>query len=104
MKTTVKQLAVVTFAALLLSFVNVKAEGTEAKASSVESIDTTLQLEKWMTEETIWSWDFNFANETENEMELENWMTNDKTWNTTEVNTDSKLAVEPWMINENYWK
>ena len=55
MKTTVKQIASVTFIALILLVGNVKAEGTEAKASGQESIETTLQLEKWMTDETIWN-------------------------------------------------
>jgi len=133
MKTTMKQLAAGTFIALLLLVGNVKAEGTEVKASSQESIETTLQLEKWMTDETLWNknsmnileftqetetgmdletwminsatWNFNhnFVEETETGMELENWMTSEETWNLSK-NSETELTVENWMMNNNVWK
>jgi hypothetical protein len=134
MKTTMKQLAAGTFIALLLLVGNVKAEGTETKASSQESIETTLQLEKWMTDETIWNtnsfnisefvqetetsmelenwmtstetWNFNnnFVEETEAGMELESWMTSEDTWNLSKINNETELTVENWMVDSNVWK
>jgi len=134
MKTTVKQLATVTFIAFLLIVVNVKAEGTEIKASGSECIETTIQLEKWMTDETIWNpnsamftefvqetetkleledwmtneetWNSNysFVQETEARMEIEGWMINDATWNTANMSNDPRLMTEPWMLTESYWK
>ena len=134
MKTTMKQLATATFIALILLVVNVKAEGTEKNASITENIETTLQLENWMTDETIWntnscsnnefyqetensleieSWmtnaetwnfEFGFMQETEAGLELEGWMTSEKTWNTAELNNETALTIESWMTDNNIWK
>ena len=134
MKTTMKQLAAVTFIALILLVGNVSAKGTEAKASGHENIETTLHLEKWMTSETVWNtnsinvtefvleteaglgianwmtneetWNLNsnFDQETELGMELESWMTNDKMWDVNDFNSETALIVENWMINNNVWK
>jgi len=132
MKTTVKQLAAGTFIALLLLVVNVNAKGTEAKASSHESIETTLQIEKWMINEVLWNsnsfsitkinqetetgldleswmirsekWNFSntFVEESEVSLELESWMTSDETWNLNN-NNEVELTVENWMIDNNVW-
>jgi len=132
MKTTVKHLTAGTFIALLLLVGNVKAEGTEAKASSQENIETTLQLENWMTDEVIWNtnsisiaeinqetetgldlenwmtseetWSVNGNFVEEAAMELENWMTSEETWNVNNLNQETELAVENWMIDNNVWK
>jgi len=128
MKTTVKQLAAGTFIALLLLVGNVNAKGTEVKASSHESIETTLQLEKWMTDEFMlntnsiniteigqetetglslenwmtneetWSLNNSFVEETEAAMELESWMTIENTGNATNVSQEPELTVESWMV------
>ena len=133
MKTTVKQLAAGTFIALLLLVGNVNAEGTEAKASSHETIETTLQLEKWMTDEFIWntnsvniaefvqetetcleleswmtkqeSWSLSnsFVEEAEPAMELENWMTSETAWNVNSLSQDPELTVEYWMVDNKIW-
>jgi len=133
MKTTVKQLAAGTFIALLLLVGNGYAKGTEAKASSHESIETTLQIEKWMINEVLWNtnaisiakfiqetesslelenwmtnsenWNLNtsFAEVSEESMELENWMTSEETWNVNDMNNETELTVENWMINNNVW-
>ena len=105
MKTTMKQLAAGTFIAVLLMVGNVNAKNF--KAANCEIAETTLQMENWMTNETIWNTNsINNAEltlETEPSMELENWMTNAETWNK-DYNNDSELTVEPWMINGNFWK
>ena len=110
MKTTMKQLAAGTFIALILLVGNVKAEGTEIKASSHESIETTLQLENWMTNETIWNTNAinnsEFVQETETNLEIENWMTNDKVWNLNNSfveETETGLELESWMTNDEAW-
>lgn len=134
MKTTVKQLATGTFLALLLLVGNVNAEGTERKNFGHKRIETTLQLEKWMTDATLWNtnsevfadlvqakekesnleawmtsentWNsnLNFETETEAGLELENWMINDANWKVNQLSQDSNFKVESWMVNENYWK
>ncbi len=134
MKTTMKHIAAGTFIALLLIVANVKAEGTEITASSHEAIETTLQLENWMTDETVWNtnsldilefvpeteasleledWmtktelinlNNSFIEEIETGLELEGWMTCDKLWNKNTINDEPELPVESWMINDNLWK
>ena len=87
MKTTMKQLAAGTFIALLLLVGSVNAKGTEKIASGHESIESSLQIEKWMTDEFIWDSNFTgnlkIAVETEAKLELENWMTSPVIWNPT---------------------
>jgi hypothetical protein len=133
MKTTVKQLTAGTIIALLLLVGNVNAKGTEVKASGHENIETSLQIEKWMTNEVIWNsttqtistinqesetslelenwmtnaetWNLNnsFVEETEAGLEIETWMTNTETWNVEIAADETKLAVEGWMINDRIW-
>jgi len=108
MKTLVKQLAAATFLAFLLLVGNVKAEGTETNALSREIIETPLQLENWMTDETIWNTNTvnmaEFDQETEATLELEDWMIDDTTWNVNETEKEPELTVEPWMTDKNFWK
>ncbi len=131
MKTTIKQLATGTFIAILLFVGTVKAEAT--KVSGHVNMETTLQLENWMTDETVWNTNSinitDFAQETENEMaledwmtdskywnyntnileeaetslELENWMINDANWNVNNIDDEPELTIEQWMINETFW-
>jgi hypothetical protein len=133
MKTTVKQLTAGTIIAFLLLVGNVNAKGTEAKASSHENIETSLQIEKWMTNESIWNnttetistinqesesglelekwmtsmetWNFNnsIVEETEAGLEIETWMTSIETWSIEELKSDTQLTVENWMINDSIW-
>jgi len=110
MKTTMKKLAAGTFVALILLVGNVNAEGTEVKASSHEALESKLQLEKWMTDESIWnsnSANFEeFLQETETSLEIENWMTSEKTWNMKSIfveETEAGMDLEGWMLNENNW-
>lgn len=134
MKATVKQLATATFIALLLMVVNVKAEGTESNRVNNEITESTLSLEKWMTDEAIWNtnfdaipvmveeiesapatenwmfdtetWnsDYSFTNEVEAGLELEGWMMNDITWTETANVNESELQLESWMTNGSTWK
>jgi len=110
MKTTMKQLAAGTFIALILLVGNVKAEGTEVKASGHESIETSLQLENWMTNEAIWNTntanDAVFVQETETKLDLENWMTNSDIWNSSYKyleESETGMSLESWMMNEKIW-
>lgn len=136
MKTTVKQLAAGTLLALILIGGNVIATetATEIKVSSQEMVETTLQMETWMTNESVWNtnslnnavfvqesesnlvledwmlnheaWSLNnnFVELFETGMELEGWMINDATWNTFTNDNETELTVENWMINEKLWK
>ena len=110
MKTTVKQIAATTLIALIMMATNGKAEGTERLASSQANNETTLQLENWMTVETVWNTNFadnaEFILETETSLELEDWMINNESWNLgfdfgEEV--EQNLKLENWMISEVTW-
>ncbi len=109
MKTTVKQLAAGTILSLILLWGNVSAEGTETKASGREAMETELQIEKWMTDESVWnvnSSEAEYALETETELQVENWMTSEKTWNLNSESieeTESALELEDWMTNDETW-
>ena len=106
MKTTLKQITVGTFIALLLMVGNVKASETEA--TSLKATETSLQLENWMTNETIWNNNtiktIDFVQETETSLELESWMTSDETWKVEDMDVEPELTVENWMINDNIWE
>ncbi len=109
MKTTMKNLAAGAFIAFLLIVGNVKAEGTETKATS-QAIETSLQLEDWMIKETIWnkkpSANYVFLQETENGLQLENWMTSASAWNSNnniiEV-AEPEMELKNWMTNDKIW-
>ena len=133
MKTIAKQIAAVTFSALILLAGTASANGTEIKASGHEIAETSLQLEDWMTNENYWNtttikaadsqletentmeleswmttesiWEVNnaFAPETEAALELENWMTDTAVWKQYETETEETLALEDWMTNPKVW-
>ena len=110
MKTTVKKLAAGTIFALILLAGNVRANGTEMKASSLDIVETSLQLENWMTNETIWNnnstYTLDFGLETEADLELENWMTSDSNWEyamVIEIEPEAELEIEDWMTSEEVW-
>ena len=107
MKTTMKQLAAGTFIALLLLVGNVNAKGTETIASGHESTESSLQIEKWMTNEFLWNSNSvnisEFVLETETTIEIESWMTNLEIWTPVAgliEETESALQLESWMISE----
>jgi len=110
MKTTINKLAAVAIFAFILLAGNVRAEGNDVTASGLENMtESTLQLENWMTDETIWDVASfgTIAVEEEAELEMEDWMLNDITWNIKfpKVNdTEEALHVEGWMTNETIWK
>ena len=110
MKTLVKQLTAGTFLAFLFLSGNVNANETEKVVSGHKMNETTLHLENWMTDETVWNKnsDFaaNFVMETDKQLELENWMTNDLNWNHTifeNVEAETELKIESWMTSETIW-
>jgi len=110
MKTTVKHLAAGTFIALILLVGNVQAEGTETKTSN-QAIETTLQIEKWMTDETLWNTNSKvitgISAEKESAMEIEDWMTSTETWDFNKSiaqETEAGMVIESWMTSEENWK
>ena len=111
MKNSVKQFAAGTFLALVLMFGFENVYGTEFKAGS-EIIETSLQLENWMTDRTIWNTnpvyvaDFVLETETEAAMELESWMTGDNMWNINKqfiAEAERALELEAWMTSNEMW-
>jgi len=111
MKTTMKQLAAGTILALLLMAANVHAEGKDAtKASSLESIETTMEIESWMIDDNIWNITSSNALEdvTEESLNLEDWMISDENWNSiqnmnNETEEESSLELESWMTDTLVW-
>lgn len=104
MKTTMKQLAAGTIIAILLMVGNVQAEGTETKITS-QAVETTLQLEKWMTSENLMGINMSLIaeieQESETELAIENWMTIPDTWilnNSIVQEKESELVLENWMV------
>ena len=113
MKTRVKQLAAGTFLTMLLMFGIINVKGTELKALSLKTIETSIQLENWMTDETIWKTnsfltvEFAMETELESESEIESWMTDLDAWDfNNEIVTvpDSQLESENQMTVENMLK
>ena len=110
MKTTVKQIAAGTLMSFLLMAGNFKSEGTEIKSSVIEVTETSLQLESWMTDETVWNTNSvfmaDFALETETELDIESWMTSENTWilnNNLVPETEVEMELERWMSGETLW-
>ena len=104
MKTTLKQLAAGTIIAILLMAGNVQAEGTETKTTS-QAVETTLQLEKWMTSENLIYTNLSLITETEQEseteLEIEGWMTSPDSWilnNSIVEEKESEMVLENWMV------
>ena len=110
MKTTMKQLTAGTFLTLVMLVGNVNAEGTQAKASNHENaIETTLHIEKWMTDNAVWKTQASnpvvYEQSADEMPEIENWMTNAVTWDVnryTVEETEQELKVEDWMTESNW--
>jgi len=112
MKTTVKHLAAGTFLTMLLTLGTLNAKGTELRASGAEAIETSIQLENWMTDERIWktnpylSIEVAIEAETEGEAEIETWMTSADAWelnNQLSTVTEIDMELESWMTSEDMW-
>ena len=109
MKTTVKQITAGAFLGILLLIGNTKVQGSEAE-SLKKTIETTLNFEKWMIDETVWNtnsfMNYEIVQEAETGLELEYWMTSEKTWNSN-VNlineNEAELIIEDWMVNDKIW-
>ena len=109
MKTLGKQLAAGTFLAILLMVGNINAKGGEVK-SLTPIAETTLNVENWMIDETVWEIEpfisTEILDEVESDLELEYWMTSEETWNLTDNiidETETELKVEDWMFSESIW-
>jgi hypothetical protein len=133
MKATVKQIAAATIFAVLVVAAGVNTKAMDTKYTKFQVSETTLQIENWMTNETLWNtiaieinefvaeaemdmeienwmtdtdvWNFstNYVEESETMLELEDWMTNEARWKTVQKSDESTLAVELWMINDKFW-
>ena len=101
MKTTMKQLTAGTILTLIMLVGNVNAEGTQAKASKHENaIETTLQVEKWMTDER----NFSGTGKNQTSERTASFEISTSKFVYREVNTEEELKVEPWMIDPKVWK
>jgi len=107
MKTTMKQFTASAFLTLLMLVGNVNAEGTQAKASSRENNnESSLQVEKWMIDNTIWNAEeksfSNISNDNFDSLQVEDWMTET---NVREANNfvsepaEQELKLENWMTD-----
>ncbi len=100
MKTRISKLAAALFFAIVIAG-NVNATEHKVIASSHENTqETSMNLENWMMDESIWSTtDVEYTAAQEATLNVENWMTNSYVWDV----QSSNLNVENWMIDENIW-
>ena len=106
---TMRKLAMLILLAAFFFAANVNATETERKALIHESIEAELEIEDWMTNESVWNMEQSTAiaitEELESGLEIENWMVNEEFWEI-DILTNEKekeLFVECWMISENLW-
>ena len=109
MKTTVKQITAGAFLAILLLIGNTNVKGSEVEMLK-PTIETTLNVENWMFDETVWNktsaMNYEIIQAAEESLELENWMTSETTWSSTMIiieETETQLTVEDWMVKDNIW-
>lgn len=73
-----------------------------------EEIEETLDVEEWMTNETLFdAYSMYFEIETEEALELEDWMTKATNFSNSTFQiineTENELELEDWMISEKTW-
>ena len=109
MKTTVKQITAGAFLAILLMIGNTNVKGSEVEMLK-PTIETTLNVENWMIDETVWNktstMNYEIIQAAEKSLELENWMTSETTWSSTMniiEETETHLTIEDWMTSESIW-
>ncbi|WP_319479900.1 hypothetical protein [uncultured Draconibacterium sp.] len=106
MKTKIKQVTAATLIVLSLMVIGINASAT--KLTGCKIVESSLELEDWMTDETIWSTANTtaFAQEKDVNMAFESWMTNDEIWNVNYhfvAETETSLEIENWMIDAENW-
>ena len=110
MKTLIKQLsAAIILSAFVFGYSN--ANATELVNPANDYAESSLYMEDWMMDETLWN-NTSFmleilVTETESALEIENWMISDNF--TTpgmvhEVEAEQKLSLENWMIDSEIWR
>ncbi|WP_319272893.1 hypothetical protein [uncultured Draconibacterium sp.] len=111
MKTRFNLKTVALIIAVIFTVGTANATEKVTKASSHENIiETSLNIENWMTNEAIWSTSdaFNFVEAQEEMLNLESWMTNSDVWSTVAdlaaQTEDANLELEDWMTNETAWE
>ena len=109
MKTTLKQITAGAFLAILLLIGNTNVKGSEVEILN-PTIETTLNVENWMINETVWNtksfMSYEIVKAAETGLELEYWMTSETTWNSNEniiEETEEQLIVEDWMVSDYIW-
>jgi len=73
----------------------------------IEETDEPMELENWMTDESIFNSSLNIENETEESLALENWMTTENTFYASnfvlEEESEEALKLESWMTDDSYF-
>ena len=73
----------------------------------IEETDEPMELENWMTDESIFNSSLSIENETEEALKLESWMTDDSYFGVSTFKiveeTEEPLELEDWMISEKMW-
>ena len=110
MKTRNNLMTLVATIAMIFTVATAKAEGYKYNASGHETIEeASLEMESWMTDESVWNTNSFYFEEAESTLELENWMTNENLWSqennndTVEEESDQSLVLESWMTNDQVW-
>lgn len=101
MKTKIKQVTAATLIVLSLMVIGINASATKLPGCKV--VESSLGLEDWMTDETIWSTANVYTEETEANLIIEDWMTSESTWLVVEKAIEHELALENWMTDAENW-
>ena len=119
---------------MLLMFGIRNAKGTDLKALSLKTIETSIQLENrmtyettlesssflfeelvletetgleiesWMTGSEYWYFNTHLVLEAETNLELEVWVTYEDMWKVQEMAVDEELTIESWMVDAEVWR
>ncbi|WP_163325836.1 hypothetical protein [Draconibacterium mangrovi] len=101
MKTKIKQVTAATLIVLSLMVIGINASAT--KLTGCRIVESSLELEDWMTDETFWSTASVFVQVTDDNLVIEDWMTSENTWLVVEKAIEPELALESWMIDTENW-
>jgi len=110
MKALIKQFSAATLLTIiLLGYSNANATGIETPVVKYE--ETSLSVENWMTDESLWNnmsfMQSNLVLEAEMALDLENWMISENFVGWTmelETEIEEALILENWMTDSNIWQ
>ncbi len=107
---TISKILFIALLALVTTTTSAHETKLEVASSHGNEIETTLQLENWMLEDSFWeTTQAEYQLELEKPLQLECWMLDESKWEKSEDNLfvtekEQELELEPWMYNANFWE